>query len=83
MVRLVLLPLVKTLSQIVWLSLLVVLLVMMSGYLILHVPFISELIEIDSVSMSLCRTVILCAWEMITRVRLLALALFRSRPMMA
>ena len=39
MVRLVLLLLVKTLSQIVWLSLLVVLLVMMSGFLILHIPF--------------------------------------------
>ena len=49
MVRLVLLPLVKTLSQIVWLSLPVVLLVMMSGFLILHVPFISALTEIGSV----------------------------------
>ena len=35
--------------------------VMMSGYLILHVPFISALTEIGSVPMSLCITVILCA----------------------
>ena len=50
MVRLVLLPLVITLSQIVWLSLLV----LMSGYLVLHVLFISALTEIGSVPMSLC-----------------------------
>ena len=49
-----LLLLVKTLSQIVWLSLPVVLLVMMSGFLILLVPFISALTEIGSVPMSLC-----------------------------
>ena len=70
-------------DQIAWLSLLVVLLVMTSGYLIMHVLFISALTEIGLVPMSLCRKVILCVWEMITRVRLLALALLRSRPMMA
>ena len=70
-------------DQIAWLSLLVVLLVMMSGYLIMHVLFISALTEIGLVPMSLCRMVISCIWEMITRVRLWVLALFRSRPMMA
>ena len=54
MVRLVLLLLQKTLNQIAWLSLLVVLLAMMSGYLILHVLFKSALTEIGSVPMSLC-----------------------------
>ena len=54
MVRLVLLLLVKTLNQIAWFSLLVVLLVMMNGYLIPHVHFISALTEIGSVPMSLC-----------------------------
>ena len=79
MVRPLLFLVPKTLMRdIVLLFLLVVLLVMMSGYLILRVPFISALTEIDSVPMSLCRAVILCAWVMITCVWLLASALFRS-----
>ena len=70
-------------DQIAWLSLLVVLLVMMNGYLIPHVHFICALTEIGSVHMSFCRMEVLCVWEMITRVRLCASVLFRSRPMMA
>ena len=53
MLRLVLLLLLIILNQIAWLSLLVVLLAMMSGYLILHVLFKSALTEIGSVPMIL------------------------------
>ena len=60
MVRLVLLLLPIILNQIAWLSLPVVLLVMMNGYLIPHVHFICELTEIGLVHMSLCRMEILC-----------------------
>jgi hypothetical protein len=84
MVRPLLLPVLITLIQeIVLLLLLVVLLVMINGYLILHVRFISALTEIGLVLTSLCRMEMLCAWEMITHVRSWALAMFRSRHMMA
>jgi hypothetical protein len=44
-------------QEIVWLSLSVVFLVMMNGYLIQRVHFISALIEIGSVLINLCRMV--------------------------
>jgi hypothetical protein len=61
MVRLLLFRLLKTLiREIVWLYLLVVFLVMMNGYLILHVHFISALTEIGLVPINLCRKEMLC-----------------------
>ena len=84
MVRPLLFLVPKTLMRdIVLLFLLVVLLVMMSGYLILHVRFIYALTEIGSVLISLCRVGMLCVREMTTCVQSWPLAPFRSRHMMA
>ena len=61
MVRpLLLLVLITLIQEIVLSFLLVVLLVMMNGYLILHVRFISALTEIGLVLTSLCRMEMLC-----------------------
>jgi hypothetical protein len=51
-------------------------------FLIPHVRFIFDVTRIGSVLMSLCRLEILCVWELTTSATLLALVLFRPRPMM-
>jgi hypothetical protein len=56
---------------------------MKSGYLILHVRFISALTEIGLVHLSLCKKDTLCIWETTTHVTLWVSAQFRSRLMMA